>query len=754
MFKSAFSSGAATPPSVKAQISKSDFDALRNLSTDLSQFVELEAPIRRLEQALRLRDAKSTAALDALKAINTEFAKVQWIGDSDTNFRSKLKDYLNDFSAPVSALLESYEAHNTKISTEKRNIADINTSIGNVESLRSRISTYIDSMKNRSSRTFSNDISSDIDKIRNIFEDKFAAYGGKNAIPWSPDVNNFDHLVNIVNQVSNVLSEAKRVRDDINKKVPPTLIEFVSSASDQDLKPGLKDIINMDGDRALNRRTFYNTYFAPALIGGRNDDSGDVKNVRKVLKKLADQKNALYSQDANDAISHVEALLDLSGSKTGLMSGLNGTVVPPSVPNLIRKLDQLARIIPKDAIASPETAAANLAAKATQNASNAPPFAGTLLYRTVDNERVLKYQVQLTNFREKFDDEILVTSVTTQLGRLNAVRKELTQRANDIKAMQKQAAENADVSYAVLTGKLRQLRQQHLSACKSLLRSVKNMVSVYTNKLLNFVRYHHGDAIAYMNYWSAVPGLADEVRKTIEKHQADCDAIIKKVNDRIQNDVVKAVHKALYSTDVDSSIVLDQDDQFVLYELNSKFAEWATEQSARVNNSFTTGPPSTIEEFMEPQQILLYSLKLLRVGIAAIAIAAAEKIFQSVYKKRVYVYDEEPPNLLWFIGLVLLIDLAIHAIVAVILTVIAQIFASSNNTFPVNRDMLMMWGFDYVISTLPIALITMCTATVLKFKKYFRYKYEGQRAIRALAKIVFYTYAVILPIPFYRMTYG
>jgi hypothetical protein len=751
MFKSAFSSAAATPPSVQAQISKSDFDALRNLSTDLSQFVELEAPIRRFEQAMRLRDAKGMAALDALKAINAEFAKIQWIGDSDTNFRSRLKDYLKDFSAPVSALLEAYEAHNTKLSTEKRNIAEITASIGNIESMKNRIVLYSNAIKKGSSSTSIINISSDIDKIRDIFNDKFEAYGGKGVIPYSTGTSDVDSIINIISQV---LSEAKKAGDSINKKVQPTLIEFVSSASDNDLKPGLKDVINMDGDKALNRRTFYNTYFAPALIGGRNDDSGDVNNVRKVLKKLADQKNALYSQDASDAISHVEALLDLSGSKTGLMSGLNGPVVPPSVPNLIRKLDRLVRIIPKDAIASPETAAATLASKATRGESNAPPFAGTLLYRTVDNLRALKYQTQLEHFKEKFDDEMLVTSVTTQLGRLNAVRKELTQRASDIKAMQKQAAENADVSYAVLTGKLRQLRQQHLAACKSLLRSVKNMVSVYTNKLLNFVRYHHGDAIAYMNYWSAVPGLADEVKKTIEKHQADCDAIVKKVNDRIQNDVVKAVHKALYSTDVDSSIVLDQDDQFVIYELNSKFAEWATEQAARVNDSFTTGPPSTIEEFMEPQQILLYSLKLLRVGIAAIAIAAAEKIFQSVYKKLVYVYDEEPPNLAWFIGLVLLIDLAIHAIIAVILTITAQIFASSNNTFPVNRDMLMMWGFDYVISTIPIALITLCTATVLKFKKYFRYKYEGQRAIRALAKVAFYTYAVILPIPFYRMTYG
>jgi hypothetical protein len=120
----------------------------------------------------------------------------------------------------------------------------------------------------------------------------------------------------------------------------------------------------------------------------------------------------------------------------------------------------------------------------------------------------------------------------------------------------------------------------------------------------------------------------------------------------------------------------------------------------------------------------------------------------------VYVYDEDPPNLAWFLGTVLLIDLAIHAIVALLLVIVMYILSRGDNTFPINPELMRMWVFDYLVATVPIALILLSTSTVLRFKKYFRYKYEGQRAIRAMAKITFYTYAVVLPIPFYRMTYG
>jgi hypothetical protein len=292
---------------------------------------------------------------------------------------------------------------------------------------------------------------------------------------------------------------------------------------------------------------------------------------------------------------------------------------------------------------------------------------------------------------------------------------------------------------------------------------VRKLVTIYVTKLMNFVRYHHGDAIAYMNYWAnarigsgSSSGMTEETLDAIKKHQVKCQEISKKAEDVITEQVVKKTQSTLYSTDVDGdgTLTMDQDDQYVLYELSMKFTEWAQGQSGRVKDAFLTGPPSTIEEFMEPHQIILYSLKLLRVGGVAIAIAAAERMFQSVYRKRVYVYDEDPPNLAWFLGTVLLIDLAIHAIVALLLVIVMYILSRGDNTFPINPELMRMWVFDYLVATVPIALILLSTSTVLRFKKYFRYKYEGQRAIRAMAKITFYTYAVVLPIPFYRMTYG
>jgi hypothetical protein len=261
-----------------------------------------------------------------------------------------------------------------------------------------------------------------------------------------------------------------------------------------------------------------------------------------------------------------------------------------------------------------------------------------------------------------------------------------------------------------------------------------------------------------MNFWATASGtnISDDILKLIQEHHDTTLRIVKTFEETVRYNVIKDVTDTLTSTNNSdkTKIVLDQDEQYKIYEANSKFAEWADQQIDNVRNLFETGAPSTLEELFESRQLVLYSLKLARIGVAAIAVAVAERLFQSLYRKRVYNYSEEPPSLLWFLGLVILIDLAIHAIVAVILSVVMFVFSSHENAFPIDRDMMRLWAFDYIIALVPISLILISTAMVLTFKKYFRYKYEGERAIRAMAKITFYTYAVIMPIPFYRLTYG
>ncbi|MFB6197955.1 MAG: hypothetical protein ABEI52_06770, partial [Halobacteriaceae archaeon] len=58
---------------------------------------------------------------------------------------------------------------------------------------------------------------------------------------------------------------------------------------------------------------------------------------------------------------------------------------------------------------------------------------------------------------------------------------------------------------------------------------------------------------------------------------------------------------------------------------------------------------------------------------------------------------------------------------------------------------------DYLFSTITIFSLAAIVAEVVQKKKYFRFRYEGERGVRALSTMVFYTSLITLFVPFYRL---
>jgi dolichyl-phosphate-mannose--protein O-mannosyl transferase len=79
-------------------------------------------------------------------------------------------------------------------------------------------------------------------------------------------------------------------------------------------------------------------------------------------------------------------------------------------------------------------------------------------------------------------------------------------------------------------------------------------------------------------------------------------------------------------------------------------------------------------------------------------------------------------------------------------------FSANNTRFPVNSVFLKSYLIDWLCTTVVIFAISALIAEVMRKKKYFRYRYEGERGIRALKTIVFYVSMIILLLPFFRLS--
>ena len=146
----------------------------------------------------------------------------------------------------------------------------------------------------------------------------------------------------------------------------------------------------------------------------------------------------------------------------------------------------------------------------------------------------------------------------------------------------------------------------------------------------------------------------------------------------------------------------------------------------------------------------MYVLKFIRMFIIAGALYLASNTFQSQYVSKVFVNDENPPNLIMFILTYVFIEVIFMALILFIVYLLKSVL-KMNEHFPLTNQAFGVFVFDYLISAAIIALIGVLLATVVTKKKYFRYKTDGLRAIRSLQEMMFYVGAVVVLFPFFMV---
>ena len=145
--------------------------------------------------------------------------------------------------------------------------------------------------------------------------------------------------------------------------------------------------------------------------------------------------------------------------------------------------------------------------------------------------------------------------------------------------------------------------------------------------------------------------------------------------------------------------------------------------------------------------------KMMRVLFSYIALLIAKNFTAQIYMEKVLVHGDNPPKLSNYMILYMMVELLMSFIFIGILYA-----ANSAFELELNDDKLDLFtGYivpDMIMGTIMIMSIGMILSSKMYEKKYFLYKDDGLRAIRALSEIMFMISCVINIIPFNFLVSG
>lgn len=143
----------------------------------------------------------------------------------------------------------------------------------------------------------------------------------------------------------------------------------------------------------------------------------------------------------------------------------------------------------------------------------------------------------------------------------------------------------------------------------------------------------------------------------------------------------------------------------------------------------------------------IYGFLLIRVVLLYISSLITSNIMNQIYSERVLIAGRDPPPLNYQIYLFIVIDVLLNLFLIGFVWGVVQIRNDVDNT--ATRAYII----QYVVSLIVIVIVSLIISLVMYNKKYFLYKDDGLRGIRALQLILFRSGAVISLIPFYKIDF-
>ena len=93
--------------------------------------------------------------------------------------------------------------------------------------------------------------------------------------------------------------------------------------------------------------------------------------------------------------------------------------------------------------------------------------------------------------------------------------------------------------------------------------------------------------------------------------------------------------------------------------------------------------------------------------------------------------------------------MALNSFLFVILFLLKFLFKTEDNSFVIDKYLFNKYLIDYILSLFILCLIGVVVSMVIMQKKYFKYKYEGLRAVRAFELMMFYICIIVYTFPYF-----
>jgi hypothetical protein len=117
-----------------------------------------------------------------------------------------------------------------------------------------------------------------------------------------------------------------------------------------------------------------------------------------------------------------------------------------------------------------------------------------------------------------------------------------------------------------------------------------------------------------------------------------------------------------------------------------------------------------------------------------------------IYMEKVLVNNETPPPLLNFVWMFMFIDVLVNVLFILVIMLMENfsLFGDDGG----KHQILQSYAMDYVVSLILLIVLACIVGNTMYNKKYFLYKDDGLRSIRALSEIMFNMSVMIHIIPF------
>lgn len=310
------------------------------------------------------------------------------------------------------------------------------------------------------------------------------------------------------------------------------------------------------------------------------------------------------------------------------------------------------------------------------------------------------------------------------------------------------------------------LGEKVLMATKSYVGSIKKSLGRFAKKQSEFVTWTNKTPFEYMIRWGFVMdredknGISpdDDERSVNQDHRAEIKKYFENLAS-LSSDIGKALsesyEKAVDLLDSNADLLSSLGDDYLVDQFDTllyDFEVYSTELQKQLARQFSQNSGTIFDILGDTSLIVVYAIKAFRILLTWISLTIATAIFLTWYSDAVYSNTNlasNPPSILWFVAIYEGIDSLFNVMLVGLLLSIKYIF-DEDGDFILNSKVVSATITDIVIVKLVDTFMSSIVASIVASKKYFRYRFEGDRAVRALKSMLLWTSSVNTLIPYFR----